>query len=105
MFFAWRFLYMFVCHNKITEMALTEIEKKDIEEMISKNGEWAESGDGSMDSKRPIFDLFYKKKPDLIKKSDEAKAKQQSAEIKVKGLETKLEKAEQSVKEAEAKAK
>jgi serine/threonine protein phosphatase PrpC len=46
-----------------------------------------------------------KKKPDLIKKSDEAKAKQQSAEIKVKGLETKLEKAEQSVKEAEAKAK
>lgn len=27
MFFAWRFLYMFVYHNKITEMALTEIEK------------------------------------------------------------------------------
>ncbi len=57
------FLQQYSAQNEST---LTEIEKKDIAEIISKNSEWAESGDGAMDSKRPIFDILYKKKPDLI---------------------------------------
>ena len=48
------------------ENDLTASEKEDIAEFISKNSEWASSGDGAQDSKNPLFNTFYKKKSDLI---------------------------------------
>lgn len=48
------------------ENDLSKMEKEDIAEFISKNNEWASSGDGAQDSKNPLFNTFYKKKSDLI---------------------------------------
>lgn len=45
---------------------LSERDKRDIAVFISKNSEWAASGDGAMVAKNPIFNIFYEKKPDLI---------------------------------------
>lgn len=50
----------------ITHPDLTIGEKEDIQNIISKNGEWAANGDGAAYSKWPIFNTFYIKKPDFL---------------------------------------
>lgn len=47
--------------------SLSSIDYYNIEHMISVNGEWAASGDGAIDSKKPWFNTFYKKQPDLFR--------------------------------------
>lgn len=47
-------------------LGLSEIDRFNIAHMISVSGEWAEESAGAFDSKRPIFNAFYKKQPDLF---------------------------------------
>lgn len=48
-------------------IGLTAIDRYNIDHMISVSGEWAENGDGAIDSKLPWFKgTFYKKQPDLV---------------------------------------
>lgn len=47
-------------------IGLSKIDRHNIMRMVSVNGEWAEDGNGAIDSKRPIFNTFYKKQPDLF---------------------------------------
>lgn len=45
---------------------LTDIDRYNIDHMISVSGEWAQNGDGAIDSKLPWLKTFYKKQPDLL---------------------------------------
>ncbi|XZF13551.1 hypothetical protein ACTHGU_17360 [Chitinophagaceae bacterium MMS25-I14] len=47
-------------------IGLTNIDRYNIDHMISVSGEWAADGDGAIDSKLPWFKTFYKKQPDLV---------------------------------------
>ena len=45
---------------------LSLIDQYNIERAISASGEWAPYEDGAIDSKRPWFNTFYKKQPDML---------------------------------------
>lgn len=45
---------------------LSQIDQYNILHAISTSGEWAPDEDGAIDSKRPWFNTFYKKQPDLL---------------------------------------
>ncbi len=45
---------------------LRDADKKEIDHFISKNGEWAENGDATVDSRYPVFNTLYQKKTDLL---------------------------------------
>ena len=45
---------------------LNDIEKKEIEKIISINGEWHSSGDGAADSDYSLWNTFFDKKPDFL---------------------------------------
>ncbi len=47
-------------------LGLSDIDRYNVEHAISVSGEWATSGDGAIDSKRPWFKTFYKKQPDFF---------------------------------------
>ncbi|MCB0699982.1 MAG: hypothetical protein H6551_01715 [Chitinophagales bacterium] len=47
-------------------IGLSKIDRHNIMHMVSVSGEWAEEGQGAIDSKHPIFKTFYKKQPDLF---------------------------------------
>ena len=46
--------------------SLTKIETWELNNFISKNGEWSTKGDRAIDSKYPIFKTIYAKKSDMI---------------------------------------
>lgn len=48
------------------EGEIQESDMKTIQDIISINGEWAESGDGAQDSEYSLWDIFYDKKPDFL---------------------------------------
>lgn len=48
-------------------LGLSDIDRYNIERAISVSGEWATSGDGAIDSRRPLFKTFYKKQPDFFR--------------------------------------
>ncbi len=48
------------------ESSLSKIDKEDIAVFIAKNSEWAYNGNGSIKSKNPLFNTFYKTKSDFL---------------------------------------
>src|ERR1043165_1990925 len=48
------------------EYDLSAIDRYNMTRTISISGEWAEGGDGALNSKTPWFKTFYKKQPDFI---------------------------------------
>lgn len=48
------------------ESDLNESQQWEINNILSKNGEWVQNGNAAIDSKRPIFNTFYKKQSDMI---------------------------------------
>lgn len=48
------------------ELNLSLIDRHNIDRMISVSGEWAPDENGAIDSRRPWFNTFYKKQPDLV---------------------------------------
>ena len=47
-------------------LGLSEIDRYNIAHMTSVSGEWAEESAGAFDTKKAIFNAFYKKQPDLF---------------------------------------
>lgn len=50
----------------ISHKELSGIDRYNIDHAISISGEWAPDRNGAIDSRRPIFNTFYKKQPDLL---------------------------------------
>lgn len=53
-------------YDSTTPARLTDIDKYNIDQMVSENGEWTPDANGAIDSKRPWFNTFYKKQADFI---------------------------------------
>lgn len=47
-------------------IGLTDIDRYNIDHMVSVSGEWAPDENGAIGSKRPWFKTFYKKQPDFL---------------------------------------
>jgi hypothetical protein len=52
--------------NKDSASILSDIDRYNMDQMISENGEWTPKGDGAIDSKHPWFNTFYRKQYDFI---------------------------------------
>lgn len=48
------------------EDSLNQIEGAEITKIISKNGEWAENGDGAIESEYSLFNTIYERQPDFL---------------------------------------
>ncbi|MBK9480772.1 MAG: hypothetical protein IPO02_02030 [Bacteroidetes bacterium] len=48
------------------EETLNNVERDEIAKIISKSGEFAENGDGAIESDYSLFNTFYQKQPDLL---------------------------------------
>jgi hypothetical protein len=53
-------------YKEKNEGKLSMTDKKEIERLISISGEWAPDENGAMESKYPVFNIFYAKKSDFI---------------------------------------
>lgn len=49
-----------------TSERLTSVDRSNLARAISISGEWTPDGNGAVDSKHPLFRVFYKKQPDLF---------------------------------------
>jgi len=47
-------------------IGLTNIDRYNIDHMVSVSGEWAPDENGAIDSRKPWFKTFYKKQPDFV---------------------------------------
>lgn len=59
-------VYFLEDYLKQHEETLNSIERAEISRIISKNGEWAENGDGAIESEYPLFRAIYERQPDFL---------------------------------------
>jgi len=56
----------FLQQSDTANKALSAVDRYDMQQMISENGEWTADGNGAIDSKHPVFNTFYKKQYDFF---------------------------------------